>query len=133
MTSAPDVSFVIVTYNSAAELPGLQTALPSALADLTAEIVSVDNGSADGSGDIAARLWPTVTVIRRGGNTGFAAAVNAGLRSTQAPFVLLLNPDARPEPAALARLVAHTQPARSQPLSSCTVSAFGWRPSAVTS
>jgi hypothetical protein len=51
----------------------------------------------DNSGDDdvlrAASLYPQYRIIRNYLNIGFAAAVNKGLRSVQAPYILLLNPD----------------------------------------
>ena len=54
--------------------------------------VVVDNASQDGSAD---RTRGDVTKIANRENLGFAAAVNQGVRATEAEFVLLLNPDAR--------------------------------------
>lgn len=85
----PRVAIVIVSYNSAAEIgPCLD-----ALKDLTnVEVLVVDNASADSTcAETASR---NVSLIRNPTNIGFAAAVNRGVRSTTAPLVLLLNPDA---------------------------------------
>lgn len=48
---------------------------------------------------------PPLQILRPGRNLGFAGAVNAGVAATRAPLVLLLNPDAVPEPGAIERLV----------------------------
>lgn len=84
------VAIVIVTYNSAAEIGGCL----DALAGLSgAEVVVVDNASADNTlTEVAAR---GVTFIANPGNAGFAAAMNRGVRATEAPLILSLNPDAR--------------------------------------
>jgi len=83
----PSVGIVIVTYNSEAEIgPCLDAAMA-----MDAEVVVVDNASSDG----------TLEQVRRRGagliantfNRGFAAAVNQGVRSIGADFILLLNPD----------------------------------------
>jgi hypothetical protein len=70
-----------------------------------AQIVVVDNGSGDGSMKELARLFPGVQRISNPCNTGFARAVNRGIRQglkqTPAEFVLLLNNDARLERDAL--------------------------------
>ncbi len=83
------VAIVIVSYNSAAEIGGCLDALKN-LTDV--EILVVDNASGD-STCIEAALQ-NVRLIRNSTNIGFAAAVNRGIRSTTAPLVLLLNPDA---------------------------------------
>lgn len=44
-------------------------------------------------------------ILRPARNLGFAGGVNAGVAATRAPLVLLLNPDAVPEPGALASLL----------------------------
>jgi GT2 family glycosyltransferase len=65
------------------------------------ELIVVDNcGSAEGD------LPGWVRRIAPGRNLGFAGGANRGIASARAPAVLLLNPDARPKPGALDRLVA---------------------------
>jgi N-acetylglucosaminyl-diphospho-decaprenol L-rhamnosyltransferase len=86
------VAIVVVTHNSAAEIRGCLDAL--AAADSVSEIdtIVVDNASDDGTVEkIAAR---GVRLIVNANNAGFAAAVNQGVRATDAPLILLLNPDA---------------------------------------
>ena len=56
--------------------------------------VVVDNASRDNTVAIA-RQFPEARVIANTENRGFAAAVNQGIRSTDAEFILLLNPDTR--------------------------------------
>lgn len=71
--------------------------------------VVVDNASTDGSADAAAG-FDGVQVIRHAANSGFAAAVNAGLAVALASGdgpAILLNPDTRCSPEALAVLAAH--------------------------
>jgi N-acetylglucosaminyl-diphospho-decaprenol L-rhamnosyltransferase len=83
------VAVVIVTYNSAAEIGGCLDALIN-LPGL--EILVVDNASIDHTREeVNAR---SVRLIANPTNIGFAAAVNLGIRATQAPLILLLNPDA---------------------------------------
>jgi GT2 family glycosyltransferase len=65
--------------------------------------VAVDNASTDGSLD-AVRELP-VDVVALDVNRGFAYAANVGWRRGSAPYVLLLNPDARIDPQSLRRLV----------------------------
>ena len=83
------VAIVVVTHDSAAEIGPCLQALAS-LPDL--EVVVVDNASSDPT--CATVLAHSVRLIANTVNTGFAAAVNQGVRATTAPFVLLLNPDA---------------------------------------
>jgi GT2 family glycosyltransferase len=84
----PGVGIVIVTHNSEAEIgPCLDAALAT-----DAEVVVVDNASADGTLEQIRRRG--VTLIANTVNRGFAAAVNQGIRTIGGDFVLLLNPDA---------------------------------------
>jgi hypothetical protein len=60
--------------------------------------VVVDNASQDATTErarSAAEMTPGVRVISNPENCGFAAAVNQGVRATDAEFILLLNPDTR--------------------------------------
>jgi len=84
----PRVAIVIVTYNSAAEIG----ACLDALSETDAEILVVDNASADSTRDeVTARK---IRLIANRTNAGFAAALNQGVRATTAPLILSLNPDA---------------------------------------
>ena len=57
-------------------------------------VVVVDNASTDGSADGLDAGSAECTVIRNAENRGFAAACNQGAAVGDAPYVLLLNPDA---------------------------------------
>jgi len=86
-----EAGIVIVTRESGSEIGAcLDCALPTG-----AEIVVVDNASSDGTRDEIIRRG--VRLIANPDNLGFAAAVNQGIRALDAPFVLLLNPDAHLE------------------------------------
>jgi N-acetylglucosaminyl-diphospho-decaprenol L-rhamnosyltransferase len=84
----PDIGIVIVTYNSRAEVGAcLDAALRTG-----AEVVVVDNASADGT--VAEVRSRAVRLVANSSNRGFAAAVNQGFGALATPYVLLLNPDA---------------------------------------
>jgi len=57
------------------------------------EITVVDNNSTDGSAGATALAYPNVRLIRNTNNPGFAAANNQAIKISNAPYVLLLNPD----------------------------------------
>ncbi len=90
-----DVSIIVVSYNDAADLP---VSLASALGQqgVHAEVLVVDNASSDASRDVAQRLGARVLPLQK--NTGFAAAMNAGIEATTGRYVIALNPDCRLEP-----------------------------------
>ena len=71
--------------------------------DATFETIVVDNGSTDGSADLAEREFG-LRVIRNPENRGFCAANNQGLAAAQGEFIALLNNDAEAEPGWLAAL-----------------------------
>ncbi len=94
---------VIVNYEAG---PALVRCVEGLRAEGPAELVVVDNGSADGSVDAVRRRFPDVTVLAPGANLGYGAAVNRGVAATNAPSVLVGNSDLEVPPGALAALVA---------------------------
>ena len=90
--SAPRVSIVIVTHNSADVLGDCLASIE--LHAPEARAIVVDNASADSSVELA-RSFPFVTVIRSDENEGFSKANNRALRDIETDFALILNPDAR--------------------------------------
>ena len=67
------------------------------------ETIVVDNGSSDGSAEMAEQEFGA-RVIRNGENRGFCAANNQGIAAARGEFVALLNNDAEAEPDWLAEL-----------------------------
>ncbi len=90
-------ALVIVSFNHADTLPACLQAV-AALDPAPERVIVIDNASQDGSAEVAAAHapGPPVSVVCEDRNTGFAAAANRGIRSTDTPWVLLLNPDCAP-------------------------------------
>lgn len=63
-----------------------------------ARVLVVDNGSTDGSRELAQEKFPGVEVIALKRNLGFCAAVNRGIRESKTTYVILLNNDTVIEP-----------------------------------
>jgi GT2 family glycosyltransferase len=95
-----DLSIVIVSFNTRADLERCLQAIHDAPARRSHEVIVVDNASADGSA-AAARRWPDVRVIETGENLGFACGTNIGIRASSGINLLLLNSDTLVPPGAL--------------------------------
>ena len=67
------------------------------------ETIVVDNGSTDGSAEMAESEFGA-RVIRNRENRGFCAANNQGIAAAEGEFIALLNNDAEAEPGWLAAL-----------------------------
>jgi len=89
----PAFSNLIVTYNSALELPGLLGDLGSHASN--SRVLVIDNASTDGTADPVQRQYPGVQLIRNAINVGYATAVNQGFGLLNTEYVFLLNPDIR--------------------------------------
>jgi N-acetylglucosaminyl-diphospho-decaprenol L-rhamnosyltransferase len=109
MTGHARVAAVIVTYNSADVLGDCLLSLSEQAAPPAAVVVA-DNASRDKTRVIAEDFADLpVQVIELGRNAGYAAAINAGLAALDLntlDAVLVLNPDCRVRPAALAVLAS---------------------------
>ena len=114
MPAPTAIAVVLVTYESAEDLPGCFDSLPEAAAPHELEIVVVDNASRDDSTGVARSLG--VKVIENQRNLGYSRAVNRGAGEASAPWLLIANPDTRLQPGSLARLLAT---AESEPRVGC--------------
>jgi glycosyltransferase involved in cell wall biosynthesis len=73
------------------------------------EIVVVDDGSRDRTGEIADRIAaaiPRLKVVHHPGNRGYGAAVISGIRACNEPWIVLCDGDGQFEASDLARLAA---------------------------
>ncbi len=101
---APQISVIIVNYNSGARLARCVACLKTqTLQDF--ETIIVDNASTDGSADFA-RADSAVTLIDAGANLGFAAANNLAAKSAKGAWLAFLNPDAYAQDDWLAEFAA---------------------------
>jgi GT2 family glycosyltransferase len=102
-----DLVVALVTYDSAAVLAECLAWLRAAADRIGPwRLVVADNASTDRSVALVERLHPDATVVRLPRNLGYAAGVNAAIAAAPGTGpVLVLNPDVRLEPEALARMV----------------------------
>ncbi len=91
---APRLSIVVVNWNTRDLLLALLgQLLPAGGPPLPAEIVVVDNDSADDSVDAASKAFPAARILRAPRNGGFAYGVNHGIAEARGEWILLLNTD----------------------------------------
>jgi dolichol-phosphate mannosyltransferase len=104
------VSIVLPVYNEAEVLHTLTASIRRQLGRLAAksEIVFVNDGSSDGSGEILDELASrdeNIRVIHFARNFGHQAAVQAGLSHARGDAVVLMDSDMQDAPAAIARFI----------------------------
>ena len=87
------LSVIIVNYNVKYFLEQCLCSVEKAITGLQAEIIVVDNASADGSMEYLLSRFPQVTFIDNPSNVGFARANNQGLVHAKGRYILFLNPD----------------------------------------
>ena len=102
------ISVVTPTYNEAGSLPTLAERLALALAGREYELVVVDDGSPDGTADVADALAARlpVRVVRRAGKAGLASAVLAGFVAARGDVLVVMDADLSHPPETVAALVA---------------------------
>ncbi len=87
------LSVIIVNYNVRYFLEQSLHSVMRAIRHIDAEVWVVDNNSVDGSMEMVKTLFPAVKCIENKENLGFSKANNQAIRSSNARYVLLLNPD----------------------------------------
>ncbi|HEX5019142.1 MAG TPA: glycosyltransferase family 2 protein [Candidatus Binatia bacterium] len=103
MVSSYEVSIIIPVFNEAETLASLVEKI-RALRLPRSEIIIVDDGSTDGSADIA--LNAGASVIRHPYNIGNGAAVKSGIRGARGKFILLMDGDGQHKPEDIPKLLA---------------------------
>ena len=95
----PDLSIIIVTYNTADLIAAcLQSVM--AASGVTTEIFVVDNDSADNSAQIVRSDFPDVRLLVNKNNLGYGKANNLAIRESAGRYIVLLNPDTTVETTA---------------------------------
>jgi GT2 family glycosyltransferase len=89
---APDVSVVIVSFNTREMTTRAVQALLHSKIARRLQIIVVDNASQDGTAKHLQKDFPDITVIESP-NEGFAAGNNKGFESSLGKYFLILNPD----------------------------------------
>jgi GT2 family glycosyltransferase len=93
---------VVVSYNQRERLLAGLASARDAAGDIN--LIVVDNNSHDGSAAAVRETFPEADLVSLDENIGFGPAVNRGTGRGNAPFILLLNNDARLRSDALGKL-----------------------------
>jgi len=105
MAKACDISIVIPVFNEAENFPGLLGKI-RALSLSNMEIIVVDDGSTDGSAEIA--LKAGANVIRHPYNIGNGAAIKSGIRAARGRLILFMDGDGQHQPEDILKLIAES-------------------------
>jgi len=90
MKSSLDI--IIVNYNSTDYLLRCIGSIYDSLQARPSKILVMDNASKDGVGRVKVE-FPQVILTKNSRNVGFAKAINAALKQSDSPYVVVLNPD----------------------------------------
>lgn len=92
----PEISIIVPTYNEADNLAPLTRALALTLAGIRWEVIFVDDGSPDGTAQLARRLGEEdrrVRCIQRKRRSGLSSACIEGMRRSAAPYIAVMDGD----------------------------------------
>jgi GT2 family glycosyltransferase len=104
----PQVSVLIVSYNSAEPLRRCLGALESSAEREKFEILVVDCGSVDESPGLDSE-FPNATFLRLPRNFGFTKAANIGMRTAKGEFIFFLDPVVEVLPETVSSLAARLE------------------------
>lgn len=104
MSPMHDLAVIIVSTNEAHWLRGCLPTVFAAGDGVDLDVVVVENGSTDGTGDLVRSEFPDARVVPCA-NHGFAHANNRALMTVDARYVLFLNPDTEVVEGTFAALV----------------------------
>ena len=87
------LSVIIVNYNVKHFLEQCLCSLQKAVRGMEAEVIVIDNNSADNSIEYLRPKFSCIQFFINNENLGFAKACNQGLQSAKGKYILFLNPD----------------------------------------
>jgi glycosyltransferase involved in cell wall biosynthesis len=109
------LSIFFPAYNDSGTIASMVIRAVKAASELTAdfEVIVVDDGSADGTAEIAdelARTYPQVRAVHHPTNRDYGAALQTGFRTATKDLIFYTDGDAQYDPAELALLWARLTP-----------------------
>ena len=87
------LSIIILNYNVRYFLEQCVLSVQSAIQNLDAEIIVIDNNSSDDSCEMIKSRFPNVILIENKENTGFPKGNNIGVAQAKGEYLCILNPD----------------------------------------
>jgi glycosyltransferase involved in cell wall biosynthesis len=106
MASSCQVSIVIPVFNEAARLGETLSAIRE-LHLASSEIIVIDDGSTDGSAEVA--MTGGANVVRHPYNIGNGAAIKSGIRAAHGRLLVLMDGDGQHKPEDIPRLLAEAK------------------------
>jgi glycosyltransferase involved in cell wall biosynthesis len=97
------ISVVIPAYNEAPRIDSVLKRLRPVLAGRSHEVIVVDDGSTDGTGEVAAEC--DVTVVRNPYSKGYGGALKVGVRRARGEWILFLDADGQHDPGEVPSLL----------------------------
>jgi len=91
MKSKPKVTCIVPAYNEAGRIENVLPILINS--PLINEIIVVDDGSNDGTGEVVRKSFPNLKVIRKAKNEGKANAMITGAKKAQNPILFFCDAD----------------------------------------
>ena len=105
----PDVSIVIVNYNTREPLRRCLQSIQAEQGSLGIQVITVDNASKDASAAMIREVMPDAILIEPGYNTWFSGGNNLGFQQAAADVIYILNADTRLQPAGLQTMLTYLQ------------------------
>jgi dolichol-phosphate mannosyltransferase len=105
----PELAVVIPTFNEKDNLELLCERLAMTLADISWELIVVDDNSPDGTAALVwdlGRRYPNIRCIKRVGRRGLSSACTEGILSTNAPYVAVMDADHQHDETVLSAMLA---------------------------
>jgi len=100
----PNISFIIVTWNSSRDITNCLNSVFSQKLD-NIEVIIIDNASQDDTIELLQKRSEKLTLICNNRNLGFAWAVNQGLSAAAGKYLVILNPDTVIQPDAVKKML----------------------------
>jgi glycosyltransferase involved in cell wall biosynthesis len=110
------ISAVLPAYNEVAVIADIVRRTHAALRALDVgdyEVIVVDDGSRDGTGDVVRALaeeLPNTVLVTHERNRGYGAALKSGFAAASREAIFLMDSDGQFDPADLRRLLPHYHP-----------------------